>query len=148
MERLALALFAALGGGLIAAQAPINARMRSAVGSPILSAAISFTVGTLVLVAAALSTESGRGGLAQMGGAPWWAWVGGLCGALLVTATLMAAPRIGVTTTFVAVILGQVLVATLIDRFGWFGQAVRQLTPERITALGLMAVALVLLMRR
>lgn len=95
MERLALALFAALGGGLIAAQAPINARLRTAVGSPLLSAAISFTVGTVILVVAALATDAGRAGVAQVGAAPWWAWVGGICGATLVTATLMAAPRIG-----------------------------------------------------
>lgn len=147
MSRLPIILLAALGGGLIAAQAPINARLRVAVGAPLLSAAISFAVGT-VLLCAAVAATTGPGGLRDVGSAPWWAWLGGLCGAVLVAATLVSVPRIGVTATFVAVILGQVLVATVIDRVGAFGVTVRHLTPERIGALGLLGVALVLLTRR
>jgi transporter family-2 protein len=64
-----------------------------------------------------------------------------------VTATLVASPRLGVTTTFVAVIVGQVAIAAIIDRFGLFGVAARGLTPTRIVAIGLLAVSMVLLLR-
>jgi transporter family-2 protein len=53
-----------------------------------------------------------------------------------------------VTATFVAVIAGQVAAAALIDRFGWLGQEAIALRPERIVALGLLVVSLVLLVRR
>lgn len=62
-------------------------------------------------------------------------------------ATLLAAPRVGVTTTFVAVIAGQVVAAALIDRLGWLGQPQIPLSGERIAAIGLLVVSLVLLVR-
>ena len=51
------------------------------------------------------------------------------------------------TTTFVSVVLGQVAAAALIDRFGWFGQKPVHFGWERIVALGLLVVVLVLLLR-
>ncbi len=146
MDRFAPALLAITGGGLIAAQAPINARLRLVVGSPLLAAAVSFAVGTAFLAAGVLFTNA-QGGIGSLGGGPWWAYLGGFCGAVLVTATLVAAPRLGVTTTFVAVIVGQVAIAAIIDRFGLFGVAARGLTPTRIVAIGLLALSMVLLLR-
>lgn len=146
MDRALLVVVAALGGGLIAVQAPVNARLRVAVGSPLLSATISFVIGTAILMVAVMATD-GFGGLAHSGRAPWWAWVGGLAGAVLVTATLIAVPRLGATTTFVAVISGQVAVAAVIDRFGWFGLPTRVFTPGRLVAIVLMVIALLLLVR-
>ena len=95
----------------------------------------------------AVLLTNGQGGVTALGGGPWWAYLGGLCGAVLVTATLVATPRLGVTSTFVAVIVGQVAVAAVIDRFGLFGVAARGLTPTRVAAIGLLAVSLVLLLR-
>lgn len=146
MDRLALIIFAAVGGGAIAAQAPINARLRVAVGSPLLSAGISFLVGTVVLFGAVVATNA-AGGIAHVGSAPWWAWLGGFAGAALVTATLMAAPKLGVTVTMVAVVAGQLVVGALVDRFGWLGVPARHLSAGRVTAILLIVVALVLLIR-
>lgn len=146
MDRLALIIFAAVGGGAIAAQAPVNARLREAVASPLLSAGISFLIGTLILFGAVVVT-GGAGGIAQVGSAPWWAWLGGLAGAALVTATLMAVPNLGVTITMVAVVAGQLVVAALIDRFGWLGIAARELSAGRIIAIVLIVLALILLIR-
>jgi len=146
MVRLTPVLIAAVAGGLIAAQAPMNARLRLVVGSPLLSATVSFVVGTVLLMGAVVAA-GGAGGVTSLGGGPWWAYLGGACGAVMVTATLVAAPRIGVTTTFVAVIFGQAVVAAAIDRFGWMEMPVRALTPTRVAALALLAVALVLLLR-
>jgi bacterial/archaeal transporter family-2 protein len=136
-----------VGGALIAAQAPINARLRTALESPVGSAFVSFAIGTAVLfVALAVVGDVPR--LATLGGGPWWAYLGGACGAVFVFATLVASPRVGVTATFVAVILGQVLAAALIDRFGWLGVPSVPITVERLAAIGLLGVSLVLLARK
>jgi transporter family-2 protein len=146
MERLLLTLLAVTAGGLVAAQAPVNARLRLMVGSPWLAAAVSFAVGTVILVVLAAAAP-GRDGVARLGGGPWWAYLGGACGVVMVLATLSASPRLGVTPTFVAVVAGQVALAALIDRFGWFGAAVRPVGTGRLVALGLLVVSLVLLLR-
>jgi transporter family-2 protein len=147
MSRIVVALLPLLGGALIAAQAPVNARLRVALTSPVGSAFVSFAIGTAVLAVALLAVGEG-GRLAALGQGPAWAYLGGAFGAVFVFATLVAAPRVGVTVTFVAVIVGQVAMSLLIDRFGWFGIRPIGLSWERVAAVALLAVSLVLLLRR
>ena len=147
MSRLLYALLPLAGGALIAAQAPINARLRVALASPLGSAFLSFVIGTALLLIAVAVVGDGASVLKDLGDGPWWAYAGGACGAVFVVATLLAAPRVGVTTTFVAVIAGQVVAAALIDRLGWLGQPQIPLSGERIAAIGLLVVSLVLLVR-
>lgn len=60
MDNQALAILATvLAGGFIALQAPINAGLGRAVGSPIAAASISFGVGTAALVAVTLLLGGG-----------------------------------------------------------------------------------------
>jgi transporter family-2 protein len=146
MPRLTYALLALVAGAMIAVQAPINARLRLTLGSPVGSALVSFAVG-LVLLAGVTVAVGDAGNLRAVGSGPWWAYLGGALGAVFVVVTLLAAPRIGVTATFVAVILGQVLAAALIDRFGLIGQDAIALTWERVLAIGLLLASLALLVR-
>lgn len=70
---LILSLF---GGALLAVQAPTNALLGKASGSPIAAAFISFLIGTLAL-GATIGVSSGKlfaPGLKQV---PWYAWLGG-----------------------------------------------------------------------
>jgi transporter family-2 protein len=147
VTRLLYALLALTGGALIAVQAPVNARLRLVLGSPVGSALVSFVVGTVLLLAATLVVGDGGRVVGGLGGGPWWAYVGGACGAVFVFATLVSAPRVGVTATFVAVILGQVTAAALIDRFGWLGVRATGFGVSRAVAIGLLLVSLVLLAR-
>ena len=110
------------------------------------SALVSFGVGTVLLMGAVVvAGDAGR--IGALGGGPWWAYLGGAFGAVFVFATLVASPRLGVTTTFVSVIVGQVALSALIDRFGWLGAEPAPLSWERLAALALMCVSLVLLLR-
>ena len=147
MGRNAYLILPLVGGAFIAAQAPINARLRTILASPVGSAFVSFVVGT-VLLFIALSAVGDVPRLGTVGGGPWWAYLGGACGAVFVFATLVASPRVGVTATFVAVICGQVTLAALIDRFGWLGVKATPVSTERLVAIGLLAVSVVLLTRR
>lgn len=146
MTRHLYALLPFVGGAMIAAQAPVNARLRTILGSQFGSAVVSFAVG-LVLLLGALVVSGQAGALSGAGTGPWWAYLGGLFGAVFVVATLVASPRIGVTVTFVAAIAGQIILAALIDRFGWFGVTAIALSWERVLALLLILGALVLLLR-
>lgn len=146
-SRLLYAVLPLMGGALLAAQAPINARLRTALGSPFGSAVVSFTTGLLFLVLALVVTGQ-LTSLGRVGTGPWWAYLGGGIGAFFVVVGLLAVPRVGVTVTFVAVIAGQLVSGTVIDRFGWLGVPALPLTWERIVAVLLVLVALVLLIRR
>jgi transporter family-2 protein len=147
VPRLGYVLLALLGGGLLAVQAPINARLRVVLATPLGSALVSFVVGTALLFVVTLLAGDGRRTAVGLGSGPWWAYLGGACGIVFVVASLVAVTRIGVTTTFVAVTLGQVAVAAIVDRFGWFGISARPVSAGRLAAIGLLVLSLALLAR-
>ncbi|HVK93026.1 MAG TPA: DMT family transporter, partial [Mycoplana sp.] len=77
---LLLALFA---GFLMAVQAPTNALLGKASGSPVVAAFISFVVGTVALGAIVAAT-SGRLFAPELKAVPRYAWLGGFYGAFFV----------------------------------------------------------------
>jgi transporter family-2 protein len=136
---LLLAIVGALvSGTLVALQPPTNAMLARAAGSSINAALISFAVGAaaLVLVVLALGVRPNGG---EMRALPWYAWTGGLYGAVFVSVAAFAAPRMGVTFFLTVSIAGQLLMALLLDRAGAFGVPRVEVSPVR-----LLGVALVL----
>lgn len=135
-----------LGGVMIAVQGPLNAALGRAVGSPVNAALVSFIVGTIALaVLAAQQRVSPNSTLVR--DLPWWAWVGGLCGAVFVTTAAYAAPRIGVASMLTLAVASQLVAAVALDHAGVFGVPQRSITPGRMVGI-VLAVAGALLVRR
>jgi transporter family-2 protein len=137
-------------GFCIALQVPINNRLREAVGSPVMSATVSFVVGIAVLLClAALGLLGGTGtGWAGLRGAPAWAYLGGLCGACYVLCAILAITRVGAAVTIASAVFGQQVASLLVDTFGWFGVARVAPTPTRLLGALLVFVGVLLLQRR
>src|SRR2546421_11628 len=108
-------------GVLVSFQGPVNARLRFAAESPVLSAAASFLTGSLILLVIAGSGGLGGFGAGMRGlsGAPWWAYLGGAFGVLFVLGTILTIPAVGTVTVICAAILGQMVGSVLVDSFGW-----------------------------
>ncbi len=140
----------AASGFCIALQVPINSRLREAVASPVLSATISFIVGTVALaVIAALGWLGGTGtGWAGLRSAPAWAFLGGICGACYVLFAIVAIARIGAAVTIGSAIFGQQVASLLVDTFGWFGATRVPPTPTRLLGALLLFLGVLLLQRR
>lgn len=85
-----------IAGGLVALQAPTNAMLAKAGGSAVLAALISFMVGTVALLVVWLFSGN-RPGTEPFALLPWYAWIGGLYGAVFVAVAAFAAPKIGIT---------------------------------------------------
>jgi transporter family-2 protein len=147
MSRTVYSLLPLAGGILVAIQAPVNARLRTIVESPVFAGLVSFAVGTVLLLVLTLAWAQ-IGAVSKLGGGPWWAYLGGACGTALVVGTLVATPRIGVLATFVAVIVGEVAMAVAIDQFGWFHTSRIAFTWERALGIVLLVLSLVLILRR
>jgi bacterial/archaeal transporter family-2 protein len=143
-----LAVLVGIGAGaLVGMQAPINARLGKTVGS-VQAATFSFLVGTAALLLIAAFVQGGLGALANVGRAPWWALVGGLLGAVYVTVALIAVRTLGASGLTAVVITGQLTMSVAIDRFGLFGLAKQHIDVSRILGLVLLAVGVVLVVRR
>jgi transporter family-2 protein len=104
-------------GGMIALQAPTNAMLAKAGGSPVLAALISFAVGTITLLIVWVAGGN-RPGTAAFGGLPWYAWIGGMYGAIYVAVAAYAAPRIGLASLITIGIAGQIAMALWLDHMG------------------------------
>jgi transporter family-2 protein len=138
-----LVLFA---GGMIALQAPTNAMLARAGGSPVLAALISFAVGTLALLCAWLASGN-RPGAKVFAGLPAYAWFGGVYGAVYVAVAAYAAPRIGLAALITIGIAGQVAMALFLDHIGALGLPRESLNFGRIAG-ALLVIAGVVLVRR
>jgi transporter family-2 protein len=135
-----------VAGGLIALQAPTNAMLAKAGGSPILAALISFAVGTIGLLVVWLAGAN-RPGTAAFAGLPWYAWIGGLYGAMFVAVAAYAAPRIGLASLITIGIAGQIAMALWLDHLGALGLPREPVNLGRILG-ALLVVAGVILVRR
>ncbi len=133
-------------GCSLASQAGINAELRTHLASPVQAALVSFLLGTCTLGLIAMT----RGWVWFRTGAfattPWWAWLGGVFGAFIVTMAIFLAPRLGALTLAITLICGQVIAALLLDRKGWLGYPKIPLSPPRLAGtimmlLGVMLVA-------
>lgn len=140
-------LITLLAGALMPLQAGVNAQLSRWVGSPAAAALVSFAVGALGLFAYCLLLRAPAPEWGALASSPWWVWVGGLLGAVFVTAAATLAPRLGAATFISLSIAGQVLVSILLDQFGLVGFAQRPATPMRILG-ALLLVAGVLLVRK
>ena len=81
----------------------------------------SLLLSTLLALVGLLLLRRGVGSLGEALTAPKWLWLGGVMGAFIVLSITVAGPSIGTTATISLLIAGQLVAATAIDRFGWFG---------------------------
>lgn len=144
MNAWTVALLVLVSGTTVALQAPTNAVLSRTFGSPVIAALISFTVGTIALAAVALATYRVRPDWTAVQGLPAWAWFGGLYGAFFVAVAAVAVPRIGVASTLILLIAGQLVMAAAVDHFGALGVAKQPLTALRLLGLALVGAGVVL----
>lgn len=135
-----------LAGAATALQAPINARLATAVGSAVNAALVSFAVGTVALVGLALILQV-RPDMAAARTLPWYAWIGGLCGVIFVIAATWGVPRLGVAMTITLMVAGQLLLGLVLDHFGAFGAPRQPVNLTRMVGVALV-IGGVLLVRR
>lgn len=126
-------------------QAAINNKLANFVESPILSAFISFAIGTLALFLYILATGVPLGNLVNAKNAPAISWIGGILGAFFVASAVVLVPRIGVALTFSLIIAGQMLITLVIDHFGWLGVPEKPISLMRVLGVTLITIGVVLI---
>ncbi|MBP1932190.1 DMT family transporter [Ammoniphilus resinae] len=133
------ALFGVLGGVAIGVQASINGGLGKKIGA-IEGSLVSFAIGTVVLLL--LFIFFGKGQILSVGSVPKWQLTGGLLGAFYIFISILIVPKIGVATSLITVIVGQVAMGTLIDHFGLFGGRQIPVDWQRVLAIVLLCAAL------
>lgn len=146
MASILWSILGVLAGAFIAIQAPINAELSRGLGQPTAAAASSFFVGAMVLTAISLTVTQINGtSINWRIPAPWMFFVGGCLGAAYVTSAILLVPRLGAAATMAFVVAGQLLAGLLIDKIGFLGVAVRELSLGRISGAILLLVGALLI---
>lgn len=140
-------LLALAAGALLPVQAGLNAQLRSALGSPVAAALVSFLVGTAGLATVALLMRAPLALGRAWAATSLWQWSGGLIGAAYVLAAIVLAPRLGAATLIAAVVAGQMLSSLVLDQYGLAGFPVHWLTPVRLLGATLVIAGVILIQR-
>ena len=127
------ALLGIAAGACIAIQAPINAMLGRGLGMPVAAAFISFVSGALLLALVMVATASLEGKTPDWRGPDLWLFIaGGALGTVYVTTAIFLTPRIGAAAVMAFAVSGQLLAGILLDRIGFLGMAVREISVGRI----------------
>jgi transporter family-2 protein len=139
-----LAFVAGLGG---AVQIAVQSRLGERVGTIEAMATASF-IGALIALVVLLVARQSLAGVGAAFGAPKWMLLGGAMSALIILAITIAGPRIGIVATTSVLIAAQFTLATVIDRYGWFGVERIAVSWPRVLGLAFLCVGAVLTLRR
>ena len=137
--------FILLAGVLQAVQAPMNQRVREAVGNPFLAGVVLFLVVLaswtvlFILVPRPLPTA------ASVSAMPWWAPLGSLLGTLAVYGMLTMTSQVGAGTFNGLLVTAGIVTSLLLDHFGWIGLPVHALNAWRILGGALMVGGIALI---
>jgi bacterial/archaeal transporter family-2 protein len=139
-----LAVAAGLGG---AVQIAVQTRLGDRVGS-LEALATASLIGGVIAIAVLLLARRSLAGIGDAFAAPKWMLLGGVMSALIILAITVAGPRIGVVATTAVLIAAQFSLATVIDRYGWFGVERIAVGWPRVLGIALLFVGAALTLRR
>jgi bacterial/archaeal transporter family-2 protein len=136
---LVLLLIAFGAGSAISVQAAVNSQLAGGLGGNVVAAAlVSFSIGTVILAAIAISKGGLFAAISSLPSQPVWRFAGGLLGAAAIFCTVLLAPRIGLANMLALVIAGQLLSSLAIDHFGLIGAVTRQVSGIKLAGAGVM----------
>ncbi|CAB1063730.1 hypothetical protein D1BOALGB6SA_8514 [Olavius sp. associated proteobacterium Delta 1] len=138
-------LLAFVAGFCLPTQAGINSQLNLWSRSAILTATISFAVGTIALAAYALILRVPWPSGDTVTRYSWWIWSGGFLGAFLVASTVVLAPRLGAASMMSLIIAGQMFASLFLDHFGWLGYQVHPVSGLRMLGAALLLGGVVLI---
>lgn len=130
-------LIGLIGGVAVGIQSPIAGSMGARVGGT--SSSFIIHLSGAILSGVLLLMRGGEN-IKDWHTLPWYMLWGGLFGVILYQTISVTMPRLGVTMTVALIIIGQLLVGTVIDHFGWLGVVQRSVDATRL--LGIAALIL------
>src|SRR5688572_25393216 len=138
---------AVLAGVSIVIQQVLNANLRAALSSAAWSGFMSYVVGVVCMVALAVALRDPIPSVAVVGRIPWWAWSGGLFGAIFIGLAIYLVPVLGAATFIALLVAGQMLGSVTFDHFGWLGLTQRPIDVPRLLGVALLIGGVILIRR-
>jgi transporter family-2 protein len=138
---------AVVAGALVTLQTGSNARLKEALGEPIPAVIVSSSMGIVVLLVVGLVTRTPVPSVQNAAAAPWWAWPGGLFGAIYAVTVVLLAHQLGAATLTALAVTGQLVCSVVLDHFGLIGFELHPAGAARVLGCLLMVAGLILIWR-
>jgi transporter family-2 protein len=148
MLNIITSVFLTLAAGIsVIVQQALNANLRTAIGSAAWSGLISYAVGLVCMVLLVLALRDPLPSAAVAARIPWWAWSGGLFGAIFIGLAILLIPQLGAATFIALLVTGQMLASLTLDHYGWLGLEQRPVDLPRLIGVCLLVAGVVLIRR-
>ena len=148
MKGLALPVLLAIAAGAsIVVQQVLNSNLRTALNSAAWSGFMSYFVGVVCMALLGLALRDPLPAVGVAARIPWWAWSGGLFGAIFIGLAVLLVPQLGAATFIALLVTGQMLASVAFDHFGWLGLAQRPVDAPRLIGVALLIGGVVLIRR-
>lgn len=141
-------LLSILAGVAVAFQTGVNSQLRTDTNNPVLTALISFLVGTVALIILYFVFFRQTPTFPSAYSFSWWKFTGGLLGVFYVTGVVIAAPRIGAANALAFIVAGQFIAAIIIDHFGWMNLPIKSISLYRVAGIALLLAGVYLIQKK
>jgi transporter family-2 protein len=141
-------LLAIAAGACISLQAAANASLRTYLQDARWATFFSICGTIVTAVIVMLIIRPAMPTVAAFRAAPWWTWIGGPLGALIVLSGTALTPRLGAASFIAAVVGGQLLCSMLLDHFGALNLPQQSLTANRLLGIAMVFGGVVLVTMR
>lgn len=139
-------LLAAGAGACISIQAAANASLRNHLNDTRWATFFSIC-GTILTAAVFMLIVRPSFPSAALRSVPWWNWIGGPLGALIVLSGAALTPKLGAASFIAAVVGGQLLCSVLLDHFALMNLPAHSLSLSRVLGAGLVFAGVLLITR-
>ena len=141
------AVLAIAAGVSIVIQQALNANLRGALQSSAWSGFVSYVGGLAFRAMLAIALRDPIPAASLAARVPWWAWSGGLFGAIFIALGIFLMPQIGAATFLALLVTGQMLGSIAFDHFGWLGLTQHPVDAPRLIGVALLIGGVVMIRR-
>ena len=134
-------LFSIIAGAAMSVQGVMNTRLQDDVG---LWEAPAYVQGTAFLLSLIVMWIFGTGDLKAFATTPKGYLLGGALGLVITVTVMLSIKGLDATVAISTILIAQLLVAAMIDGFGWLGQEKASMNTKQFIALALMLGGVVL----
>jgi transporter family-2 protein len=137
MKFFSLFTLGVIAGSMITIQSVLNSALGQKTGN--FGSVLVLTVVSMALLVILIVAFPNTADLKNIPGiSEWYLYLGGAFGVAILAAPIFLIPRIGATSTLTALVVGQLLLALIIDHFGLFSFPKIEINSMRIMGLALL----------
>lgn len=134
-------VFAVIAGAAMSVQGVMNTRLQEHIG---LWEANAYTQGTALLLSLLVLWIFGNGDLMKLASVPKGYLLSGALGLVITVTVMLSIKGLSPTVAVSTILIAQLLVAAMIDGFGWMGQEKISMNVKQFIGLALMLGGVVL----